>query len=197
MLESTVVSWLLTYRYLAIFPLAIIEGPILTVICGFLLHFGYFDFWPLFIVLVLGDLAGDIIWYAVGYFGARPLVRRYGHKVNLTEANMNHIEAAFKKHQNKTLLLSKMSMGMGFALVTLTTAGAIRVPLKNYIALNTLGGFFWTGLLMGIGYFFSNLYLIIDKGFRIAFLIMVGGILIAAFLGFKQYVKNQAIQEKL
>jgi membrane protein DedA with SNARE-associated domain len=197
MLGSGIIPWLITYRYFAIFPLAVLEGPIVSVFCGFLLHFNYFDFWPLYLVLVLGDLVGDIIWYGIGYFGAKPLIHRYGHMVNLTEENMARIEKVFKRHQNKTILFSKMSMGMGFALVTLTTAGAIRIPFLNYVALNTLGGFFWSGILLAIGYFFGNLYLAIDRGFRIAFLVMVACLFIAALFGFKRYVKNRVIQDTI
>lgn len=196
MLFEGTLTWLLTYRYLVIVPLIIIEGPIVMVVSGFLLRLGYFAFWPVYLVLLLGDLAGDFIWYGVGYYGARRLVRRYGHFLSLTDEVMDRIEEVFKKYQNKILFTSKVTMGLGFALVTLITAGAVRVPLKNYAAFNILGGFVWTSLLVALGYFFGNLYFLVDEAFRLIFLAALAAVFLIALYGFKRYIKQQIIKDK-
>ena len=194
---ETILAWLITYRYILILPLTVIEGPVIMVVCGFLLHLGYFDFWPVYLVLLSGDLIGDFFWYGVGFYGAKPLVRRYGHFVSLTDEKMEKIETVFSKHQNKILFISKITMGLGFALVTLITAGAVRVPLKKYATFNILGGFIWTGFLVGLGYFFGNLYTIIDKSFRVMFL----GALIVMFLlalsGLKKYAQKRIVENRI
>jgi len=38
-----IVNWLLAYKYLLLFPIAVIAGPIITVIGGFLSSLGYFN----------------------------------------------------------------------------------------------------------------------------------------------------------
>ena len=60
-------------------------------------------------------------------------------------------------------------MGFGFALVTLMVAGMLRVPLKDYIPLNLLGGFIWTAVLVAIGYFFGDIYSSITGPEKIVF----------------------------
>ena len=130
-LASPIIVWLLAYRYAIIFPLAIIEGPILMFICGFLLHQGYFSFFPLYFILVAGDFAADLLWYGVGYYGAKPFILKYGRYVNLSLDSVLKIERLFEKHHDKILFISKITMGFGFALATLVAAGMAKVPFKK------------------------------------------------------------------
>src|SRR5207244_3478176 len=146
------------------------QGPILMVLGGFLLRQGYFDLWPLYFTLLCGDFIGDILWYWIGFLGARPLIERYGRFFSLSPDLFNKLEGGFRRHSTRILLISKLTMGFGFALATLVAAGVSRVPFRKYILLNLIGGFFWTGFLVAIGFFFGHLYLIIDKGFRFAVL---------------------------
>ena len=194
---EAVFSWLITYRYWVALPITVFAGPIVMVVCGFLLKLGYFSLIPVYFILLLGDLIGDFLWYGVGYYGARRLVRRYGRFVSLTDRVMDKIEEVFKRYQNKILFISKITMGLGFALVTLITAGATRVPIKNYAILNILGGFIWTAFLLALGYFFGNLYLLIDKAFRLLFLVAVTTLVILAFWGLKNYIKQKVVGGKL
>ncbi len=190
MWEQYWLAKLLVYKYFIAFPLAIIEGPIVMVACGFLLRLGTFSFWPIYLVLMLGDLVADIVWYFVGFYGARKFVDRWGKYFSITEESVERLEKLFENHQNKILFLSKITMGFGFALATLIAAGMARVPLKKYIIFNFLGGFVWTALLMGAGYFFGHLYTMIDKSFKSAFVLFLIVILVTALFGAGKYFKQ-------
>src|SRR5690242_7685586 len=107
---------LIHYRYGMVFVAALAEGPTVGIICGFLLRLGYFDFWPLYIFLIGVDLIGDGLWYCVGYFGMNRVIAKLGRFVSLDAKVMARIEAKFKKYQNATLLISKMTSGFGFAI---------------------------------------------------------------------------------
>jgi len=52
-------SLLLTYKYLILIPLAVVEGPIITVIAGFLITLGYMNIFLVYLIVIAGDLAGD------------------------------------------------------------------------------------------------------------------------------------------
>jgi membrane protein DedA with SNARE-associated domain len=188
---ANIIALLIRYKFGMVFAAAVIEGPTIGVICGFLLRLGYFDFWPLYLVLIGSDLVGDAIWYAVGYFGARRLIARFGHFVSLDAEVVGKIETKFRRHLNKTLLISKMTSGFGFAILTLITAGTIRVPLKNYFFMNFIGGFVWSAILISAGYFFGGLYTKIDAGFRIASLVVFIVIVIALLYGFQKYLRSR------
>lgn len=193
-LNSPIVAWLLAYRYVIAYPLAIVEGPILMMISGFLVRLGFFAFWPIYFVLMAGDLTGDVIWYYIGHRGARPFIDKYGRFFSVTEAGVQRAEQFFNKHQTKILFISKITMGFGFALATLMAAGAARVPFKKYMLINFLGQFVWTGFLMAIGFFLGHLYTLVDKGLRWAFILATVAIFAAAAYGFAKYFRARARQ---
>lgn len=190
------IALLIQYRYGMVVLAAIIEGPTVGVICGFLLRLGYFDFWPLYLTLIGADLVGDTLWYSVGFFATRPLIGRFGHWVSLDRTAMEKLELKFKKHQNLTLLISKMTSGFGFAILTLVTAGTIKIPLKNYAAMNILGGFVWSGIVITVGYFFGQLYTQIDAGFRLAFLIAFSLFVLTIIYGFGRFMRNRLLKSR-
>jgi membrane protein DedA with SNARE-associated domain len=179
------------YSYPIAYPLTIIEGPIVMLISGFLIRLGLLDFWPLYPILMAGDLTGDIVWYSIGRHGARKVIDRWGKFFNLTQENVERSEKFFHEHQVKILFISKITMGFGFALATLVAAGAVKVPFKKYILTNFLGQFIWTAFLVGIGYFLGNLYVVINNGLRWAFLGAAIVILGAAAYGISRFMKNR------
>lgn len=188
---SPIVSWLLAYRYPIAYPLGIIEGPVVMMISGFLVRLGFFDFWPIYLVLVAGDLTGDIVWYLVGRHGGRPLIEKYGHWLNIDLKNVERAELFFHKHQTKILFVSKLTTGFGFAIATLIAAGAARVPFKKYITINFFGEFVWAGFLFAIGYFLGHLYTFIDKSLQWGF---IAGIVIIGILA--MYGFGKAMQKR-
>ncbi len=185
------INWLLTYRYPIAYPLAIAEGPILMMVSGFLVRTGFFEFWPIYFILMAGDLTGDVFWYKLGEHGARTLIDKYGRFLNLTTRNVERAERFFHDHQGKILFISKITMGFGFALATLVAAGAARIPFKKYMFINFLGQFIWTGFLMGLGYFFGQLYVLVNKSLRWAFIIAVIVVVSLAAYGFSKFVRSR------
>jgi membrane protein DedA with SNARE-associated domain len=186
-----ILGYLITYRYILIIPLTIVEGPIVMILCGFLLHLGKFDIIPLYVALTIGDLIGDVGWYCVGRFGGAPFIKKFGRFFSITEQALERVTNLFHKHHNKILFISKITMGFGFALVTLITAGIAKVPFKKYMILNVSGQLIWTAILLGIGYLFGNIYTTIDASFRN--IALVGLIIIAILLvyGFGRYVSKR------
>ena len=181
-LASPIAQWLLAFRYPIAYPLTIVEGPVVMLLSGFLVRLGFFAFWPIYLVLIAGDLTGDIVWYWVGRSGARTIINKYGRFLNLTEENVDRAEKFFHEHQVKILFISKITMGFGFALATLVAAGAAKVPFKKYLTINFIGEFIWAGILVGAGYFLGNLYTLVDKSLRIAFVVAA-----IVFLGLVAY----------
>lgn len=184
-----IARWLLSYGYTIAYPLAIVEGPVVMLLSGFLVRLGLFSFVPLYLVLIAGDLTGDVIWYWVGRRGAEPLIRKYGRFLSLTTDNVEKAKRFFHDHQGKILFISKITMGFGFAIATLVAAGAAKVPFKKYFAINFFGEFIWAGILMGLGYFLGNLYTLVDKSLRWAFVIAMIIIGFGAVYGFGKFMR--------
>ena len=197
MIPESVLSWVSAYRYAILFPLALVEGPVIMTVSGVLLKLGYFTFWPLYFVLMAGDLAADILWYAVGYYGGHPLVRRYGKYFSISDALLAKTETAFHRHQNKILFISKITMGLGFALVILITAGIMRIPFKKYVLFNMFGQTIWTALLIGIGYFFGSVVVLVNEGLRLATGIAFAVITAALLYGVNRHLRKRDLQNRL
>ncbi len=192
-------EWLVTlathYPYIIygiIVVVACSEGPYLSMICGFLLRFGYFAFWPLYIALMVGDLIGDVIWYYIGRHYGHRFIARFGKYFNITEDNVGKVERVFHKYKHSILFISKISNGFGFALVTLVTAGMVKVPFWFYMLVNAIGQLIWSGLLIGVGYFFGHFYEqangILAKMAVFAALVVV----FALFMGYRKYLAKKA-----
>lgn len=160
-------------KYLVVFVLCIVEGPIVMISSGFLLRLGQFQLLPLYLSLMAGDFTADLGWYAVGRFGARKIINRYGHFLSVTPAVIAKIEKRFRTYQDKILFISKITMGFGFALATLIVAGMLHVPFKRYVILNFFGGFIWTAFLLAAGFFFGNIYSSIVGPFKIVFVVLL------------------------
>src|SRR3989344_2135523 len=53
---------LLTYRYAIIFPVAVVEGPIISILSGLLIASGAVNAYWVFLLLVAADIIGDVIF---------------------------------------------------------------------------------------------------------------------------------------
>ena len=69
-MQAEIQHYLAIYGYAALLPLAIIEGPAVTVFAAFLAAQGVFDVVGVYAIVVLGDLVGDVLHYAVGRWAA-------------------------------------------------------------------------------------------------------------------------------
>ena len=185
--------WLESSKYVLLFLGCLVEGPVVMMVSGFLFGLGYFNLLPMYLTLVSGDFVADIGWYLLGRFGTRHTIFRFGHFVGLTPAVLEKVENRFIKYHQKILIISKLTMGLGFAVVVLMVAGMFKVPFKNYVFLNLVGGFIWTTFLLTIGYFFGNIFTLIPESSKIIFVISIFIVFIIIIRHINRYLKDKAI----
>ena len=181
--------------YIAIALLSSTQGPILSVLSGILLRLGYLDFFAIYIALIVGDLIGDTFWYTMGRYFGHSFVRRFGKYVSVTEEGVAAVERIFHRYTSRILLINKLTMGLGFAIVTLVTAGLSKIPFKKYIGLNLIGQFFWTAFLLGVGYVFGHIYESVDDVFGKMSLIALFVIICFILLGFGKYLRKRMSEQ--
>lgn len=153
--------WLIQYKYLALFPLTVIEGPIVTVIAGFFVSLGYVNFFLAYAVVVAGDLAGDILHYGFGRFGGRKFVDRWGHFFGIREKEIARMEGQYQKRGSQLLFTGKMLHGAGGAF--LIAAGLIKMPFGQYLFSNLLATLLKSFALLLIGFFFGSAFASINS----------------------------------
>ncbi|MCC7004995.1 DedA family protein [Candidatus Nomurabacteria bacterium] len=180
-----------TYKYLLLFIGVIIEGPVLMVAAGFLIHFGVFDVIPLYLVLIFGDIFADVIWYYIGKKFAEPVFRRHGKFLSVTPEMFEKVKHLFMRFHEKILIISKLTLGFGFAITTLLVAGATHVPFKKYLYLNILGEFILVAILLFFGYFFGEMYKYVADSLKAFFVAGVIIIVALSLYGFARYMKTK------
>ena len=166
MLLQNIILLLTAYKYLFLFPVAVIEGPIITVIAGFLSSLGIFNVFIAYGVLVAGDIAGDVAYYELGYYGRQRFVTRWGRFIGITQERLEQLERHFDKHAGKTLIIGKLSQGIGGAI--LLAAGMAKVPLRTFALYDFLPTLPKTLILLLIGYYAGASYVKISSYFDYA-----------------------------
>ena len=192
-----IIDWFMNYSqihdylvYGVIVVLSFVEGPIIAIVCGLLLRFGVIAIIPTYIALMLGDLVGDALWYWIGHRFGHAFIARFGHYFHVTEADVEKVKGIFHRYTSAIIFVSKISMGLGFALVTLITAGISRIPFGRYIALNAMGQFIWTAILLVLGFFLGHLYVTFDNIFARVSIVAGAVVLGVAVLQYGRFVKS-------
>jgi membrane protein DedA with SNARE-associated domain len=148
---------LLKYKYLLLFPLAAFEGPIISVLVGFLVYSGVLNFWLAFIILIFGDIIPDTIYYYLGYFSDRSkFFQKHFFNSKFFINNSTLIKKIWTEHAFKTMFFSKLAYGL--ATPFLISAGIIKIPYKKYISYTIPITCFQYGAFMGIGYYLGKSY---------------------------------------
>ncbi len=158
----TVESFLVAHGSALILPLAVIEGPIVTVLAGFLAARDYFVWYWVLCLLIGGDVIGDAMYYCLGRFAAAPLASRISGRFGLRcSPNAEQLRRDLVRNAGKMLLIGKWTHSIGF--LVLTGSGMLRVPLRRFLLVNLAGSIPKTALLFGVGYFAGRDYLFFER----------------------------------
>lgn len=188
-------NFAMTYKYLLVFAGAFIEGPILMIACGFLYRLGVFNLIYLYFALMAGDLLADVFWYYVGYFFAKPFLKKFGRFFGLNEERLEKAHTLFHTYKNGILLISKVTIGFGMALAIVVFAGVVKIPMRIYIALNTLGEIFMVAGLLAIGYFAGHFYVNISDSYKTFTLVVTAVVILALLYGFSGFVREMIFKK--
>ncbi len=151
----TLDAFLIAHGSALILPLAVVEGPVVTILTGFLAAQGYFDWRLALCLLVCGDVIGDVIYYGIGRAGMMPfgfLGRRAGFGPVVTP----ELKRGLTDHAAKMLVIGKWTHTIGC--VVLIGSGMLRLPLPGFILINLLATVPKSAVLFGIGYFADDDY---------------------------------------
>jgi membrane protein DedA with SNARE-associated domain len=185
------IQYLMLYKYLAVFIAVFIEGPVVMAAVGFLIKLGYLQASLAYPLLVLGDLTSDIAWYYSGYFGFFNVLSSFSEFIGFKKNISDRVARLYKKNETKILFISKITMGLGFSLIVLVTAGMLRVSLKKFAAINFMGGLVWTAIIVTLGYLFGSLYLYLEQGLRISSLVIFAVLFLAVFFSLGNYFRRK------
>lgn len=93
---------------------------------------------------------GDNIGYAIGRFGGRKLVERWGKYVFVTTGRLEKAEHFFARHGAKIIVGARFIEGLRQANGII--AGLIGMHWLRFLAFNALGAALWVGTWVSVGY---------------------------------------------
>ena len=145
------------YKYWVIFPVVILEGPIIIIISGFLISLGVLQPITAFIVIVLADTTGDSISYSIGKLWRRSIrVKKYASFLGYSEKSEQFLESHFARHKIKTFLVAKFSYGIGRSIQI--ASGIAGVKYFEYLWINCIGTIPKTFILLVLGFYIGDSY---------------------------------------
>lgn len=127
-----------------------LPGESLLLFASVLAGRGELSFPGLMLGAWIGAVAGDNVGYAVGRYGGRALVLRYGSRIGLTADRLARVEAAFQRYGPVTVA------GARFVAVLRqlngVVAGTLAMDWRRFLLFNALGAALWVGAWTTFGY---------------------------------------------
>ncbi len=193
---DAVIPLLLAYRYWILFPLAFIEGPIVSLIAGLFVAKGTLSLLPTYILLCLGDIVPDTLYFGIGILGrSANFLSRYLHRFGFSEKRLLSIERLWQQHTLKSVLLSKWAYGLSTPL--LMTAGLAKIPIGKFLRFVIPVVLTQYAILLMIGYEFGTSYIMIgayiqDAGWLVALIVII---FLTAYFFVSQHAKRALLRE--
>lgn len=97
----------------------------------------------------IGATIGALIAYAIGAWGGRPILLRWGRWLGITEHDLERTDEFFRRHGGKAAFFGRM-LPIVRSLVSFT-AGVARMRLLPFIVFTFLGSLPWTLFLVFTG----------------------------------------------
>jgi membrane protein DedA with SNARE-associated domain len=107
------------------------------------------NYWLTVLAGTLGATAGALIAYAIGAWGGRPIIERWGRWLGITAADLDRADQFFAKHGEAASFFGRM-VPVIRSLVSFA-AGVSRMSLGRFTLFSFLGSAPWTALLVFAG----------------------------------------------
>src|SRR6188474_3245570 len=107
------------------------------------------DFWIVVILATLGNTLGSLVGYAIGAWGGRPFLERWGKYLLIRPHELELADHFFQKYGPATAFFSRL-MPIVRTFISFP-AGVARMHLGKFILYSTLGALPWSILLVFAG----------------------------------------------
>lgn len=141
------------------------------------------------LVAVAACVIGDNAGFALGRYGGRRAVLRYGRYVLLTEERLDTAERFFDRHGSKVVTIARFVAGLRQANGII--AGTTGMPWHRFLLFNTLGAVLWVSAWSATGYLAgNNIQLVYDTVRRYSLLAAAGLVVVVALLAGRHLLRR-------
>jgi membrane protein DedA with SNARE-associated domain len=145
------------YGYLALFGMVGVEsfgipapGQSILIVAAALTSSGGLDLVAVAVVAFAAATLGDNASYAVGRYGGRALVARFGRYVGMTEGRVARWSGRFSRHGAKLVVLARFVDGLRQSNGVI--AGMAGMTWRRFALLNCTGALLWVALWASVGW---------------------------------------------
>jgi membrane protein DedA with SNARE-associated domain len=147
--------------YPGLFLLIVLESTMVPIpsllvmpFAGFLASKGDFSLPAILVLNTTAALTGSMLSYALGAFGGKPLLMKYGKYVFVRPKDLDKTHDYFAKHGGKTIFIGRF-LPVVRHLISIP-AGIARMPVLPFAGLTLAGASIWGGGLMVLGYWLGE-----------------------------------------
>ena len=107
------------------------------------------SFWIVVIVGTIGNTLGSLVAYAIGAYGGRPFLERYGKYLLIRPHEIELADHFFARWGSQTVFFSRL-LPIVRTFISFP-AGVARMDLRKFVIYSTAGAFLWSILLVWAG----------------------------------------------
>lgn len=156
-IANTAVAFIAATSYPGIFLLMVLESMVFPVpseavmpFAGFLIVTGQFTFTGVIIASTLGSIVGSLASYAMGFYGGKPFIKKFGKYLLLDSHDLEITERFFAKSGELTIFISRFIPVIRH-LISIP-AGLGKMNLWKFILYTILGAGMWNAFLTYVGF---------------------------------------------
>ncbi|MFA4995864.1 MAG: DedA family protein [Patescibacteria group bacterium] len=160
---------------------------------GFLVADGKMLFWLIVVMGTLGNLAGSLLAYWIGYKGGRPLIEKYGKYILISKHDLDLADRWFAKYGDLTVFFGRL-LPVVRTYISFP-AGISKMDVKRFSIYTTLGALPWTALFAWLGIKMGNNWELIREklhNFDMAIGILVVACVVLFVLRHIKHTKKEA-----
>ena len=110
---------------------------------------GAWNYWIVVVVATIGNTIGSLVGYAIGAWGGRPFLERYGKYLLIRPHEIELADQFFQRYGAATAFFSRL-LPIVRTFISFP-AGVARMPVLTFIVYSTAGAFLWSMLLVFAG----------------------------------------------
>lgn len=167
-----------------------IPSEVVLPLAGFLVGRGDLSLWGAIFAATFGSVAGALVLYALGRWGGRRLVLRYGKWLRVDEGGLKEAEGWFRRYGDWVVLFARI-IPVARSIVSVP-AGTMKMPVPRFLLLTTLGSAVWNSVLIGAGVILGANWQAVSgwMGSYSDVVLIVGAAAVAVFLLLRHYRKS-------
>jgi membrane protein DedA with SNARE-associated domain len=186
-LENTVLQWVATYGYFAIFSLLVlgivglpVPDEFLLASCGFLVYQGHLQLIPTLASALAGSVSGITCSYIIGRtVGWTFLHSRFGRMLHIRDSQIARVHDWFNRLGHWALMIGYFIPGVRH--FTAIVAGTSKLEYRGFALYAYSGAALWVSIFIFIGYHFGEhfkqILALVEDNLKLASIVLAGLIL--------------------